>query len=115
MICVYIASPYTKGDVGLNVRQAIQAADKLASLGYLPRVPLSHFWNMITPHGYEFWMKLDEEEVRRCDCVLRLPGESSGADREVELAKSLNIKVFFQMSALHEYWKGTSDGITPKY
>jgi hypothetical protein len=54
---VYIASPYTKGDAAVNVRNSFEVADKLASYGYLPFPPLfSHFWHMIFPHPYEFWM-----------------------------------------------------------
>jgi hypothetical protein len=34
MIKVYIASPYTIGDVAVNVRHQIDAADELMSSGY---------------------------------------------------------------------------------
>ena len=36
---VYIAGPYTKGDVALNVRKAYEAANQLADLGFAPFVP----------------------------------------------------------------------------
>jgi hypothetical protein len=39
-------------------------------------------------------MELDFGWVRRCDAVLRLPGASSGADREVALAERLGLPVF---------------------
>jgi hypothetical protein len=103
VITVYIASPYTKGDVAQNVRRQIDAANQLAKLGYVPFWPLSsHFWHMVHEHEYEFWMRQDEEWVRRCDCLLRLPGESAGADQEVALAKSLNIPVFYSIESLIE-------------
>lgn len=101
MISVYIASPYTLGDVAVNVRESFLVADQLANMGYLPYPPLySHFWHMLSPHPYEFWTRLDLEWVRRCDCVLRLPGKSSGADAEVEYARKHNIPVCFSVDEL---------------
>ena len=69
---VYIASPYTKGDVAVNVRTSMEAWDKLYSAGFAPFAPLwSHFQHLVFPRPYEDW------DV--CDAMLRLPGESSGA------------------------------------
>ena len=76
MIAVYIASPYTKGDVAVNVRNSFIVADELVKLGYAPFPPLfSHFWHFLSPKPYETWTTLDKEWVLRCDCVLRLEGE----------------------------------------
>ena len=36
---VYIAGAYSKGDVALNVREAIEMADKLVKLGHIPYIP----------------------------------------------------------------------------
>lgn len=106
MKAVYIASPYTKGDVAVNVRESLLAADQLLELGYAPYPPLySHFWHFLSPKPYETWTTLDMEWVKRCDCVLRLPGESSGADAEVKLAKANNIPVFSSIEILDQYWK----------
>jgi len=103
MITVYIASPYTKGDTAVNVRNSCIAADKLVELGHAPFLPLlSHFWHFLSPKPYETWATLDLEWVLRCDCVLRLPGESSGADVEVKLAKENGIPVFFSVEELSE-------------
>lgn len=101
MKTVYIASPYTQGDVAVNVRNSIIAAEQLVTFGFIPFVPLlSHFWHMMCPHEYSFWTTLDDEWVLRCDCVLRLPGESKGADREVKLAKKKGIPVFYSINEL---------------
>ncbi len=100
-ISVYIASPYTKGDVAVNVRDSFLVANQLADLGYLPFPPLySHFWHFLTPHPYQFWLELDKEWVLRCDCILRLPGESTGADGEVEFAKEHGIPVYYSIEEL---------------
>lgn len=101
MITVYIASPYTIGDVAVNVRNSFLAADRLAKLGYLPFTPLySHFWHFLSPHPYEFWMEMDKQWVLKCDCVLRLPGESKGADEEVALAINNLIPVFNSIESI---------------
>lgn len=103
MVTVYIASPYTKGDVAQNVRVQLDAADKLMSMGFCPIVPLfTHFQHLHRPRPYEDWMRTDEEKVRRCDVLLRLPGESSGADREVRLAESIGIPVVHSFNELRE-------------
>jgi hypothetical protein len=101
MITVYIASPYTLGDVAVNVRESLLAADKLVELGYAPYPPLySHFWHFLSPKPYKTWLELDNEWVLRCDALLRLPGESQGADAEVELAKKHGIPVFYSIEEL---------------
>ena len=98
---VYIASPYTKGDVALNVRESLLAADQVAQMGYLPLAPLlSHFWHMLCPHPYGFWMELDLEWILHCDCVLRLPGESAGADAEVAFARLHGVPVYYSIEGL---------------
>lgn len=106
MKTVYIASPYTKGDVAVNVRHSFLVADVLVSYGFAPFPPLfSHFWHFLSPKDYEVWLSLDAEWVTRCDYLLRLSGESQGADREVELAKAHNIPVFYDVESLVEYDK----------
>jgi hypothetical protein len=92
---VYIAGPYSKGDVEANVRVAIDHANILLSFGYAPYVPhLNHFWNSVHKHSYEDWMALDLEFLRTCHALLRIPGKSPGADREVEEARKLGIQVY---------------------
>lgn len=98
---VYIAGPYTNGDVAVNVRSAYEAANQLADLGFAPFVPhATHFWHMLFPRRYEFWLELDREFLPCCDAVLRLAGESNGADGEVAQAKELGIPVFEDAAAL---------------
>lgn len=93
---IYIAGPYTKGDIGKNLNKVIKVADYLLKIGYIPYIPhLTHFWHIISPKPYETWLKYDNEFLKECDIVLRLEGESAGADKEVELAKKLKIPVFY--------------------
>lgn len=106
MITVYIASPYTKGDVAVNVKTQLDCADVLMDLGYAPFAPLySHFQHMAHPRHYQDWIKVDLEWVLRCDCLLRLQGESSGADGEVKFALQNNIPVFFGIDELKKHYE----------
>ena len=102
---IYVAGPYTKGDVAVNVRNAIEAANQLADLGFAPFVPhFTHFWHMIFPRKYKFWLELDKQFLPYCDALLRLRGKSSGADKEVKFAKEKKIKVFYSIKKLEEYY-----------
>lgn len=100
---VYIACPYTKGDIAQNVHNAIKVADMIAEMGHIPYVPvLAHFWHLVSPHPWEFWMKIDEEFLKVCDCVFRMDGESTGADREVELARLSSKPIFYNLGDLED-------------
>jgi hypothetical protein len=102
---IYVAGPYTKGDVAVNVRNAFKAAHDLAELGYAPFVPHgTHFWHMMFPRPYEFWLELDNQFLPHCDALLRIPGESNGADGEVALAEQKNIPVFHDIETLHAHF-----------
>src|SRR3990167_10946749 len=93
---VYVAAPYTTGDAGRNVRRAILAADAILEAGHLPYLPhLNHFWHILRPHFKEAWMELDHAWLIKCDVLVRLPGESEGADREVKWAQAQGMEVFY--------------------
>ena len=100
---VYIAGPYTNGDVAVNVRGAITAGQRALEAGHTPFVPhLTHFWHLLFPQGWDLWMAMDKEWLALCDVVWRLPGRSDGADEEVKLAESLGIPVVHTISELTE-------------
>lgn len=101
---VYVAGPITSsGNLLLNVRHALHVGTTLLKRGYAPYVPhLTCFWEIAAPEAftYEDWMTLDMEYLATCDVLLRLPGESKGADREVELAQSLGMPVYYTVDRL---------------
>jgi len=106
---VYIASPYTKGDVAVNVKVQLDMADRLMDLGFIPFTPLySHFQHMAHPRPYQDWIELDLEWIPVCDVILRLDGESSGADNEVQHALKYGIDVCFNLDDLIK-WKDYMD------
>lgn len=104
---VYVAGPLTKGPWSHNQRAALDAAAQLADAGCVPYVPhLSVQWDTVHPRGYEFWMEQCLAWVERCDVLLRLPGESPGADREVEHAKRHGMAVFHSVGQILEFLPG---------
>ena len=106
MIKVYIASPYTVGDPAVNVKRQIDVTDILLNHGFSPYTPLyAHFQHMVHPRSYEDWMKLDLDWIEVCNCLLRLGGESPGADIEVKHAKSIGLHIFYSIDELIKFYK----------
>jgi hypothetical protein len=104
---IYVAGPYTKGDVVINVREAIYAGNNLRALGHTPFIPhLTHFWHFLIPHEIDYWYAYDMEWLELCDAVLRLPGESKGADEEVRRAQELGKPIDFSFSDVPKKWQG---------
>ena len=98
---IYVAGPYTGGDPVLNTRKAIEAGEQLRALGFVPFIPhLTHLWHLISPHDIDYWYEYDNEWIRKCDALLRLPGKSKGADAETKLAWDLAMPVFYTIDVL---------------
>lgn len=92
---IYVAGPYTTGNTITNVRRAILAGEKLRQLGHTPYIPhMNMLWELLSPQSYDFWLELDMEWLAECDAVLRLSGESPGADLEEAFCKGRGIPVY---------------------
>jgi hypothetical protein len=112
---VYIASPYTIGDAGSNVKKQMDCAHLLMDCGFIPFAPLmSHFLHMNRPRPYEEWMEWDFEWVKSCDALLRLSGTSPGADREIFCAEKNYIPVFYTLEDLLLWADARKSGYTNK-
>lgn len=93
---VYIAGPLTKPDPIRTSRHAIAVHLELLELKIPSICPhLSTFAHFHTPKDYEQWLWLDFEHIKRCDLLLRLIGDSPGADREVVFARELGLPIIF--------------------
>jgi hypothetical protein len=105
---IYIAGPLTVGGELRNVYRAIHAAERMRKLGLIPVVPhLFAFWDIVAPGAdYAEWLALDLKFLEKCDLVLRLPGESKGADVEVERAMALGLRVFTEESDVYAWTRG---------
>lgn len=97
---VYVAGPIT-GDPWGCVRRAVGAARSLDPLGfdaYLPQLSILH--EIVDPQPYQHWIAHGLNMVSRCDGLIRLSGESPGAELEVEHAKELGLPVIGSRSAV---------------
>lgn len=104
MVKVYIASPYWDENYVTryeNVVRQMQAADALMSEGYMAFWPLhSHFVSQHFHRDESEWLEISLQWVLVCDVLLRLPGDSNGADTEVKLAEEKGIPVFHSLEEL---------------
>jgi len=118
---VYIAGPISKGDLAHNINQATAAFVALAKAGLAPLCPhwsvyakpaivgpaahLPHeVWCKATVDGspgmsHDDWIGVDLPWVIMADAVVRLPGESSGADIETGCARDHGVPVFDSVEA----------------
>lgn len=106
---VYIAGPMTSsGDYKTNIRLGVKVMRALMKMGYSVICPqlsgLTDFdtvaWKARELTGdltHDDWYEMDLELVRRSDLLLRLPGESRGADKEVAEAERRGIKVYHKV------------------
>ena len=105
---VYISSPYTLGDNFVNVNRQIQTGNELIDLGFIPLSPLlnSVWYHMQKERAWDIWMDIDYALLDKCDILLRLPGESKGADLEVTYAQEQGIPVHFNIDSLRYLYSG---------
>lgn len=92
----YVAGPYTQGEPVTNVHAAIAYGEGLMHdwpvIMHVPHVTM--IWQLIRPQEYEWWMDYDQAILRRCDFMIRIPGESPGADREVRFCEKHDIPFY---------------------
>jgi hypothetical protein len=91
---LYISGPYSADPV-LHTRITVLTATAIYQhTEFVPVIPhLSHFWHLITPLPYDNWLEIDLSILARCHAITRLPGESPGADRELQYAAQLELPV----------------------
>lgn len=101
---VYVAGPISKGDISANVEEGIRVGLQLLDMGWAPFIPhATHHMDETALCGtprYECWLATDFSYISTCHALLRLPGESEGADREVAYAEKLGIPVFYTIDSL---------------
>lgn len=98
---VYIAGPMSRGDRIANLAAALTAYRELVALGYSPMAPqLSYFIAEVIPQTHAEWLDIDIPWVSVADAVLRLPGESEGADEETEAANYFDVPVYHSLAEL---------------
>jgi hypothetical protein len=93
---IFISSPYSNGDQQANMRRQIDAAQALRERGHhaLPPLVVGHGWDKVHPATWQEWMEWCLVFLPCCDAVLRLDGESIGADIEERAAKEIGMVVY---------------------
>lgn len=102
---VYVAGPISLGDTHVNVRNGMLAGLELINRGFVPFIPhLDYAMRFIDPKTMHYENMLDQDFawIERCDALLRLEGESPGADREVEHAQKHGLLVTNTIDYLEE-------------
>jgi hypothetical protein len=93
---IYVAAPYSSGDTDENVDRACAYGEVLRHALFVPFIPhLAQRWDRVSPQDYEYWMDYDFDMLTHADAVVRLPGYSPGADREVAQAIGWQIPVVY--------------------
>jgi len=108
---IYVAGPYnskTEWGLEINLRKAEDAARELWKMGWAvicPHKNTAHFGGLLDNpmEDRNMWLSGDLEILSRCDAVLRLDGESQGADEEVKLALELGIPVYYSIEAIRRF------------
>jgi len=100
---IFISGPlFSSGNIFVNIKRAVMAGHMLKQAGAIPFIPhLYAFWAIMQGLDESYgWMEMDLAWLECCDAVLRLEGDSKGADEEVDHALSLGLTVF---SKYNEY------------
>ena len=104
-VTVYISGPITLGDWEHNLKQSLDAQRTLIDAGFAPMNPmLTGLIPWANEVSHEAWIDVDLPWVHNADCVLRLDGESAGADEEVSWALTVGIPVFYSIADLIHHW-----------
>ena len=103
---VYLACPVTLGDREHNFRQASDMHLELMTNGFAvlnPALTMRLPWAWDRPHAE--WLECCLPWVAVADVVLRLPGESKGADMECDFATVNGKRVFTTAGDLYSYFR----------
>lgn len=92
---LYVAGPYTRPDPVENTHRAIKTATAIYDhTDWMPVLPhLTMLWHVVVPRPLEFWYAFDMNMLNGCQGFVRLPGPSSGADAEEQVAIELGLEI----------------------
>ena len=106
---ILIAGPYRSGTgddpnlMAANLRRLEEAALPVFRAGHvpvigewlaLPLMAVAGSDGPADPRNEEFLYPVANRLIEHCDAVLRLPGQSKGADEDVRLARALGLPVY---------------------
>jgi len=111
---ILIAGPYKSGTNGnpdamaANLRKLEAAAWPIFEAGHVPMIgewvalPVLHSAGATVTDSLadDVLYPTAQRLLQHCDAVLRLPGESTGADQDVETAKRLGLPVYYDITQI---------------
>ena len=94
----------SRGDRNANLQQALHTYRALIEKGFAPLCPqlTTLVEGMLPQFTHEDWLAIDLSWVAVADALIRLPGESTGADAEVAEAKKHGVPVLHNLGRLLE-------------
>ena len=117
---LYLSGPISDGGTFPKARQwysvvrALGIARELMDEGVWVHVPHLTFLFDVAgcPRAYHDMLQDDKPMIEFCHGLLRLPGVSFGANREVEWAREMEKSIFTSLETFREFYKGwsTSNG-----
>jgi hypothetical protein len=114
-LIILIAGPYRSGtnDVPEKMEQNLRSLEEYAlpvyQAGHLPMIGEWVALPVIREAGsqnvgdsvyQEFLYPVASRLLERCDAVLRVPGESKGADQDVAIARQRGLPVFYKVEEI---------------
>jgi hypothetical protein len=105
-LLILIAGPYrsgTNGDparIAQNLARLEEASGPIFRLGHIPMIgewvalPVLRTLDPADAESGDVMYETAQRLLSHCDAVLRLPGESAGADKDVEIAQELGLPVY---------------------
>jgi len=111
---ILIAGPYKSGTNGdpdamaANLRKLEEAAWPIFEAGHVPMIgewvalPVLHSAGVTAMDSLadDVLYPTAQRLLQHCDAVLRLPGESTGADQDVATAQRLGLPVYFDITQI---------------
>jgi hypothetical protein len=111
-LLILIAGPYrsgTNGDPDLiaqNLARLEEASGPIFRLGHVPMIgewvalPILRTLDSVEAGDGDVMYETAHRLLQHCDAVLRLPGESSGADKDVEIAQERGLPVYRSLAEI---------------
>lgn len=111
-LIILIAGPYRSGTngnpvaVAENLRRLENAAAPIYRLGHIPMIgewvalPIARGVDPDEAPDVDVLYDTARLLLQRCDAVLRLPGESAGADNDVAIAQQRGLPVYYRLDEI---------------
>ena len=105
-LLILIAGPYRSGTGGdpqliaQNLARLEEVSGPIFRLGHVPMIgewaalPILRTLDAVDAGEGDVMYETAHRLLQHCDAVLRLPGESAGADKDVEIAKERGLPVY---------------------